>query len=55
MRIFSRIFFAAAVLSAALSACTPAPSGYSGFIPATRVTRLMDTGGGLPPKPAPTR
>lgn len=55
MRILSRFFFAAAILSAALASCTPASTGNTGFIPATHLTRPLDSGGGLPPKPAPTR
>lgn len=55
MRTIASIFLAAALLGAALSACTPAQTGSAGFVPAVRQSHPLDSGGGLPPHPAPTR
>lgn len=44
-----RLAFAALVLCAAITACTPSGSG--GLLPATHQNSPLDTGGGVPPSP----
>jgi hypothetical protein len=53
----TRIALAALAFAALCAACTPATNGGSGMLPATTHHQLtpLDSGGGLPPHPAPTR
>jgi hypothetical protein len=48
---FTRITITALIVAVFFAACTPSTNG-SGMLPATR--QVQDSGGGLPPHPAPT-
>jgi hypothetical protein len=45
---------AALLFTAIFAACTPANNGGTGLLPATHQVTPKDSGGGLPPHPAPT-
>lgn len=54
MRSLSRIAVAALVFACLFAACTPSSNGSAGLLPATHQLTPKDSGGGLPPHPAPT-